>query len=90
LDATWSRTGSSNEWNAAVDLANRVAAGADLPRLASPVLVDSGEVLHADPTAEGWWFRGADVTYDAPHAVAFGGPLMSGSSQPLSRQPRTN
>jgi hypothetical protein len=90
MDATWSRTGSSNEWNASVDLANRVAAGADLPRLASPVLLDPGEVLHADLTAEGWRFHGADVTYDAPHAVAFGGPLMSGSSQPLARQTRTS
>lgn len=90
MDTTWSRTDSSNEWNASVDLANRIAAGTDLPRLASPVLLDPGEVLHADLTAEGWRFHGGDVTYDAPHAVAVGGPLMSGSSQPLARQTRTS
>jgi hypothetical protein len=78
MDATRSRPGCGGEWNAAVDLANRVAAGGDLPRLASPVLLDSGEVLHAELTAEAWRFHGADVTFDVPRAVAFGGPLMFG------------
>lgn len=78
MDATWSRPADSSVWRAAVDLANRVAAGGELPSLSSPVLLDAGETLHADVTAEGWRFHGADVAYAAPHAVAIGGPLMFG------------
>jgi len=78
MDATRSRPGNGSEWSAAVDLANRVAAGTELPSLPSPVLLHAGEVVHADITAEGWRFHGADVTYTAPHAVAIGGPLIFG------------
>lgn len=78
MDATWSRPGNGSEWDAAVGLANRVADGGELPSIPSPVLLDAGEVLHAGLTAEGWRFHGADVTYDAPHAVAIGGPLIFG------------
>jgi hypothetical protein len=68
----------SGQWNAAVGLATRVAAGHGLPSLASPVLLDAGEVLHADVPSEGWRYHAADVTYLAPRAVAIGGPLMFG------------
>jgi hypothetical protein len=78
MDATWSRPGNGSEWSAAVGLANRVAADGELPSLPSPVLLDAGEVLHGDLTAEGWRFHGADVSYAAPYAVAIGGPLMFG------------
>lgn len=78
MDAAWSRDGVESEWDAAVDLANRVAAGAGLPNLASPVLLDAGEVLHADVAAEGWRYHAADVTYTEPRVVAIGGPLMFG------------
>jgi hypothetical protein len=78
MDAAWSRVASGNEWDAAVDLANRVAAGGDLPNLASPLLLDASEALHADIPAEGWRYHAADVTYAEPRAVAIGGPLMFG------------
>lgn len=78
MDAAWSRSDSGGGWSAAVNLANRVAAGEDLPTIPSPVLLDAGEVLHADLPADGWRFHGADVTYVAPQAVAIGGPLMFG------------
>ena len=78
MDATWSRPGSVSEWDLAVELANAVADGGELPIFPSPVLLDSGEVLHGDVLAEGWRFHGADVAYAAPRAVAIGGPLMFG------------
>ena len=78
MDAAWSRPGSVSEWDLAVELANAVADGAELPILPSPVLLDPGEVLHGDVVAEGWRFHGADVAYAAPRAVAIGGPLMFG------------
>lgn len=78
MDAAWSRDDINSEWDAAVDLANRVATGSGLPNLASPVLLDAGEVLHADVAAEGWRYCAADVTYTEPHVVAIGGPLMFG------------
>lgn len=78
MDATWSRGHSRREWDAAVDLANRVATGGALPSLASPVLLDAGEALHADVPAEGWRYQAADVVYTEPRAVAIGGPLIFG------------
>lgn len=78
MDAAWSRVASGSEWDAAVDLANRVATGGGLPNLASPVLLDAGEVLHADISAEGWRYHPADVTYLQLYAVAIGGPFMFG------------
>jgi hypothetical protein len=67
-----------HEWNAAVDLATAVAAGSDLPTLASPALLDAGECLHADVPADGWRYHAVDVTYLAPCSTAVGGPLMCG------------
>lgn len=78
MEATWSRPGSVSEWDLAVELANAVADGGELPILQSPVLLDSGEVLHGDLVAEGSRFHGADVSYVEPRAVAIGGPLMFG------------
>ena len=72
------RSAASSGSDAAVQLARLVAAGGDLPHDPSPVLVDAGERLHAEVTAEGWRFQGADVTYAAPRAVAIGGALMFG------------
>ena len=72
------RSDDGKEWRAAVELAERIAAGEELPSLHSPVLLDVGEVLHSDLTAQGWRYCGLDVTYHAPHAVALGGPLTFG------------
>jgi hypothetical protein len=76
--STWSRPGSGSEWDVAVDLANRVADGGELPIIPSPVLLDAGEVLHADLAAEGWRFEGADISYTVPRVVAVGGPFVFG------------
>ena len=76
MEATRSRGGSDSEWGLAVQLAEHVAAGGDLPVLASPVLLDPGEVLDADLWADGWRFLAMDVFYDEPRIVAFGGPLL--------------
>ena len=65
-------------WYAATELADWVCGGGHLPKMPSPVLLDGGEVLHADLPAQGWRFHGADITYVAPHVVAIGGPLMFG------------
>jgi hypothetical protein len=65
-------------WTAAVWLASRLAAGGDLPAIPSPVLLDGGEVLHAEVTADGWRFHAVDITYEVPHVVAVGGPLVLG------------
>lgn len=78
MDAAWSRFGIDSEWDAAVDLAKRVAAGGGVPDLASPVILDAGEVLHADVPADGWRYHSVDVTYTEPRLVAIGGPLMFG------------
>ncbi|MGH9243522.1 MAG: hypothetical protein ACRD29_04250 [Acidimicrobiales bacterium] len=78
MDAAWSRVGIGSEWDAAVELANRVAAGDGLPDFASPVLLDAREALHADVPAEGWRYHAADVSYTEPRVVAIGGPLMFG------------
>lgn len=64
-----------SSWSIAAALANHVAAGGRLP---SQGFLDAGEELHADLTAEGWRFEGADFTYAAPRTVAVGGPYMFG------------
>ncbi len=67
-----------HEWDTAVDLATAVAAGSDLPTLASPALLDAGERLHADVPADGWRYHAVDVTYVAPRSTTLGGSLMCG------------
>lgn len=76
MEATWGRGGLGSEWDLAVRLAEHVGTGGELPVLASPVLLDPGEVLHADLSAAGWRFLAMDVFYEEPRAVAFGGPLL--------------
>lgn len=78
MEATWSRPGNDSAWSAAVALASQVDREGELPNVPSAVVLDAGEMLHADAAAEGWRFEGADVTYAAPRAVSIGGPLMFG------------
>lgn len=75
VDASQGPATSCLEWDAALELADRVEAGADLPNLASPVLLDAGELVHADLPAQGWRYHAVDVTYSVPQTVAIGGPL---------------
>lgn len=84
MDTAGSQVGVGTEWDAAIDLANRVAAGDGLPNLASPVLLDAGEVLHADVAADGWRYHAVDITYMEPRVVALGGPLMFGLAAAVS------
>ena len=78
MDGAWSRVGVDSEWDTAVELGKRVAAGGALPILPSPVLLDAGEVPHADVPAQGWRYHAADITYTEPRVIAIGGPLMLG------------
>jgi hypothetical protein len=76
MDATWGREGFGSERDAAVRLAGDLAAGCSLPVMPSPVLLESGEVLHADLTAYGWRFHGVDVIYEEPRVLGIGGPIL--------------
>lgn len=76
MEATWGRGRVGSEWDLAVGLADRLAHGVELPTLASPVLLNSGEVLHADLGAFGWRFQAMDVLYEEPRLLAFGGPIL--------------
>jgi hypothetical protein len=76
MEATWGRGGVGSEWDDAVELAEQVAHGSPLPVLASTVLLDPGEVLHADVGAFGWRFQAMDVFYEEPRVLAFGGPVL--------------
>ena len=76
MEATWGRGGNGSEWELAVGLADQLAHGGGLPILESPVLLDAGEVLHADLGAFGWRFHAMDVLYEEPRVLAFGGPLL--------------
>lgn len=76
MEATWGRGGLDSGWDIAVELAEQVASGGPLPGLASTVLLDPGEVLHADVGAFGWRFQAIDVFYEEPRILAFGGPVL--------------
>jgi hypothetical protein len=76
MEATWGRGGLDSGWDIAVELAEQVASGRPLPVLASTVLLDPGEVLHADVAAVGWRFQAMDVFYEEPRILAFGGPVL--------------
>jgi len=76
MEATWGRTGIDMRWDVALELAEQVAHGSPLPVLASTVLLDPGEVLHADVGAFGWRFQAMDVFYEEPRVLAFGGPVL--------------
>lgn len=76
MEATWGRGGVGSEWDDAVELAEQVAHGQPLPVLTSTVMLDPGEVLHADVGAVGWRFQAMDVFYEEPRVLAFGGPVL--------------
>lgn len=76
MDATRGREGVGNDWDAAVHLAEDLTTRGSLPVLPSPVLLDRGEVVHADLTAHGWRFHGVDVIYEEPHVIGVGGPFL--------------
>lgn len=76
MEATWGRSGIGSEWDLAVGLADQLSHGGGLPSLASPVLLDRGEVLHADLGAFGWRFQAMDVLYEEPRVLPFGGPVL--------------
>lgn len=76
MEATWGRGGIGSEWDVAVALADQIAVGGPLPVLASTVLLDPGEILHAEVGAIGWRFQAMDVFYEEPRILAFGGPVM--------------
>jgi hypothetical protein len=74
----------ADAWDAAEGLARSVATGGSLPSLASPVLVEPGEVLHAVLDAYGWRFEAAEVVYERRTVVAGGGPLLFGITAAVS------
>ena len=65
-------------WDAAIDLARWVISNGGRPTMPSPVVLDPGELLHADLWAHGWRYQAIDVVYQAPRVVAFGGPMVFG------------
>lgn len=76
MEATWGRGSVDSGWDVAVELAEQIADGSPLPVLASTVLLDPGEILHADVGAFGWRFQAIDVFYEEPRILAFGGPVL--------------
>lgn len=76
MEATWGRGAIGSEWLVAVELAEQIAHGGPLPVLASTILLDPGEILHADLGAVGWRFQAMDVLYEEPRVLAFGGPVL--------------
>lgn len=76
MEATWGRRGIDMRWDVALELAEQVAHGSPLPVVASTVLLDPGEVLHADVEAFGWRFQAMDVFYEEPRVLTVGGPLL--------------
>ena len=83
MDATWSRGDIGTEWTAATDLAEHIAAGGELPSIPSPVLLNAGEMLHADLPAHGWRFEEADVSYVAPCCCSVWWPRWASSRTPF-------
>lgn len=76
MDATWGREYIGSEWEAAGLLAEDLEDGASLPVIPSPVLLERGEVLHANLTTYGWRFHGVDVFYEEPRVFGLGGPIL--------------
>ena len=76
MEATWGRGGIGSEWDIAVELAEQITQGRPLPVLASTILLDPGEVLHADVGVFGWRFQAMDVFYEEPRVLTVGGPLL--------------
>lgn len=67
-----------SSWEAAERLAENIAAGGRLPALVSPLVLETGEALHATADTDAWRFQGVDVTYVHRHGFAFGGPITFG------------
>lgn len=65
-------------------LADRLARGALLPILASPIPLGPGEVLHARADATGWRFHGLDLLVEQRRPVASGGPIAFGLAAAVS------
>ncbi|MCU0267299.1 MAG: hypothetical protein MUF83_01495 [Acidimicrobiales bacterium] len=78
MDTTRGSLGTDPAWAAAEALAAAVASGQHLPSLDSPVLLDSGEVLHASVTASGWRFHGVDIAFEDRRVLALGSPISFG------------
>ena len=68
----------ADAWDAARRLAGRVGSGGALACVASPVVLDPGEVAHAELDAYGWRFETAEVVYEQRMVLAGGGPLLFG------------
>ena len=65
-------------WDAARGLAFHVGAGGVLACVPSPVLLDPGEVAHAELDAYGWRFEAAEVVCEQRTVLAGGGPWVFG------------
>lgn len=79
MEATRGRPPSpADSWEAAERLAEEIAAGQQLPEVASPVLLEVGEVLHAAADAEAWRYQGLDVPYVQRRGFAVGGLITFG------------
>lgn len=79
MDATYRRPADpTDSWAAAERLADAIAAGGNLPELASPALLEVGEVLHATLDVEAWRYLALDVTYPQTRGFIIGGPIMFG------------
>ena len=65
-------------WAVAELLAAEIVGGGRLPELASPVVLEAGEVLHAQVEAEAWRYLAVDVPCTQHRGYALGGPLLFG------------
>jgi hypothetical protein len=72
-------------WGAAQRLAHDIATGGELPCVASPALVDLGEVAHVELEAFGWRFEDVDVVHEQRSVLAAGGPLLFGLAVAATR-----
>lgn len=75
-------------WDAAQRLARHVGVGGALPDVASPLLLDWGEVAHAELDAYGWRFEATEVRYEQQTVLAGGGPLLFGLTAVGNRRAR--
>jgi hypothetical protein len=64
--------GSNARLPSAAQLAADVAAGQPLPLLSSPVLLEAGEVLHAEAVIAGWRFHAAEMIVEHRRLVGTG------------------
>lgn len=78
MAAAQGRQTSRDPWTVAAELADTVAAGGALPQLASCVLLESDEVLHADLEAAAWRYEPLDLAYPQHRSLAVGGSVIFG------------